>query len=228
MKWLVVAALAAVSGSSLTFLVWQSVAGPPNPVPEKAPQDAGSGVIEGIGYVEPASEVRQLAPKMGGVIKACSVKAGDVVRKGDLILALHDEKEAAAVAPARRQLEVARAEEVQVRSGVNRFRIQAAEKAVARFQADYQFAAQEVERLRKIRATRAASQSEVEAAEARRSRLEASLRQAEADLLYLQNYVRDVDEALMKAKVAQAEANLELAQQQRRDLWVLAPSTGPC
>jgi ABC exporter DevB family membrane fusion protein len=224
MKWLLIAALAAVLGSSLTFLVWQSPAGPPGP--EKAPPGPGGGVVEGIGYVEPASEVRQLAPRSGGVIKACFVKGGDVVRKGDLILTLHDEKEAAAVTLARKQLEVARAEEKQVRSGVNRYRILAAEKAVARCQGDYQYAAQEADRLRRVRATRAASQSELEAAEARRSRLEASWRQAEADLLHLQNFVRDVDEALARAKVKQAEASLEVAEQRLRDLRVRAPFDG--
>jgi HlyD family secretion protein len=50
--------------------------------------------------------------------------------------------------------------------------------------------------------------------------------QAEAELLHLENYVRDVDMALMKAKVRQAEANLELAEQQLRDLCVSAPCDG--
>jgi multidrug resistance efflux pump len=227
MKWVVIAVLAAVSGSSLTFLVWQAKTNPPEPLSARGAQEqGGSGVIEGIGYVEPASEVRQLAPKVGGVIKACSVKAGDVVRQGDLLLTLHDEKEAAAVALARSQLEVARAEAAQVRSGVNRYRIQAAEKAVARCQAEYQHAAQEAERARNLIGNRAASRSEMEAAEARRLRLEASLRQAEADLLHLKNFVRDVDEALAKAKVKHAEAGLEVAEQQLRDLRVLAPFDG--
>jgi multidrug resistance efflux pump len=66
----------------------------------------------------------------------------------------------------------------------------------------------------------------MESADARRSRLEASLRQAEAELLHLKNYVRDVDLALMKAKVSQAEANVEVAEQQLRDLRVLAPFDG--
>jgi multidrug resistance efflux pump len=75
-------------------------------------------------------------------------------------------------------------------------------------------------------ATRAASQSDVDAAEARRLQAEASAQQAEAELLHLKNYVRDVDEALLTAKVRQAEANLEQAEQQRRDLRVVAPFDG--
>jgi len=191
-----------------------------------ARREPRSSLIEGIGYVEPESEVRQLSPKTGGVIKACYVKVGDVVHKGDPIIALHDEKETAAVTLARKQLEVARAEEAQVRSGINHYRILAAEKTVARFQAEYQHAVQEADRTRKIYASRAGSQSDMEAADARRSEIEASLRQAEAELLHLKNYVRDVDEALMMAKVSQAEANLELAEQQLRDLQVVAPFDG--
>jgi multidrug resistance efflux pump len=151
---------------------------------------------------------------------------GDVVRKGDPILNLHDEKEAAAVSLARKQLEVARAEEAQVKSGVNPYRIVAAEKTVARNRAEYLYAAQEGDRTRKMYATRAASQSDMEAADARRVQLEASLRQAEAELLYLKNYVREEDEALAKAKVSQAEANLEATEQQFRDLRVFAPMDG--
>jgi multidrug resistance efflux pump len=151
---------------------------------------------------------------------------GDVVRKGDPLLALHDEKEVAAVALARTQLEVARAEEAQVKRGINRYRILAAEKTVARFQAEYRYATQEAERMHKMYGGRAASQSDLEAADARQLQREAVLRQAEADLLHLQHYVRDVDEALMKAKVLQAEAQLGLAEQQLRDLRVLAPFDG--
>jgi HlyD family secretion protein len=150
MKWVVPVALAAATGSSLTFLAWRSAVSSPEQAPASTRSEAGGrGVIEGIGYVEPASEVRQLSPKTGGVIKACSVKVGDWVRKGDPILTLHDEKEAAALALARKQLEVAQAEEAQVKSGINRYRILAAERTVARFQAEYKYAFQEADRTRK-------------------------------------------------------------------------------
>jgi multidrug resistance efflux pump len=227
MKWLLLTALAAASGASLTFLVWRSSGSSSEQARTATQLEHGRrGIIESIGYVEPKSEVRQLSPKTGGVIKECYVKVGAAVRNGEVILALHDEKEAAAVALARKQLEVAQAEEEQVKSGVNRYRVLAAEKAVARFQAQYTFAGQEAERTRKMYGGKAASPSDTEAADARCLQLEAALRQAEAELLYLKNYVRDVDEALMKAKVRQARAGLELAEQQLRDLRVLAPFDG--
>jgi multidrug resistance efflux pump len=226
MKWLVVLALAATSGAALVGAIRWSGAGSSEQETAHPRPDPGGTAMEGIGYVEPASEVRRLSPKTGGVIKACYARVGQVVRKGTPILTLHDEKEAAAVDLARKQLEVARAEEEQLKSGVNRYRVLAAEKAVARCQAQYQYAAHEAERTRKIYAGKAASSSDTEAAEARRAQLEASLRQAEAELLYLRNYVRDVDAALARAKVRQARANLELAEQQLRDLCVMAPFDG--
>src|SRR5262249_41134693 len=110
--------------------------------------------------------------------------------------------------------------------GVNTYRILAAEKTVARLEAASRNAAQEADRTRKAYANQAASQADLEAVNARRSQLEASLRQAEAELLHLKNYVRDVDEALMGARVGQAEATLPRAEQQLRDLRVLAPCDG--
>jgi multidrug resistance efflux pump len=225
MKLLLVIALAAASGSSLTFLVWRPTASFPEQVrTDTRLEPGGSSTLEGIGYVEPASEVRQLSPRTGGVIKACYVKVGDVVPKGDPILTLHDEKETAAVSLARKQLEVARAEEAQVKSGIHPSRILAAEQTVAGCQAAYNYATREVDRTRNL--NRAASQSDMESADARRLQMKASLLQAESELLHLKNYVRDVDESLMKAKVRQAEANLEVAEQQLRDLRVLAPFEG--
>jgi ABC exporter DevB family membrane fusion protein len=218
---------AAASAVSLAALDWSPGGSSPAPVPgERRPEADGPGAIEGIGFVEPLSVVRQLVPKGGGVIKACYVKAGDGVRKGDVLLALHDEKEAAAVALARRQLEVARAEEAQVRSGINPHRIKAAEKAVARLRAEWQHATREADRNRRLVPSGAISQGENDATDSKQWQLQAALHEAEAELLHLKNHVRDVDVALAQAKGSQAEANLAVAEQQLLDLRVLAPCDG--
>jgi multidrug resistance efflux pump len=223
-KWLLFLA-AGGSAVSLAALDWRS--GSSSPAPSGTGPEAGErGFIEGIGYVEPASQVRRLVPKTGGVIKACSRKAGDVVRKGEVIVTLHDEKEAAAVALARRQLEVARAEEAQVQSGINPFRIRAAEKAVARWQEEWEHATKEAARNQRLVHSGAVSQAETETTDSRRLQAQASLQEAEAELLHLKNHVRDVDAALVQAKVRQAEANLAVAEQHLRDLRVLAPCDG--
>ncbi len=223
-KWLLILA-AAAAAVSLTALDWHS-GGSSSAPEETGPEAGGRGLIEGIGFVEPASQIRQLVPKTGGVIKAVYFKAGDVVRKGEALLTLHDEKELAAVELARRQLEVARAEEAQVQSGINPFRIRAAEKAVARWQEEWEHAKREAARNQRLVQSGAASQAETETTDSKRWQVQASLQEAEAELLHLKNQVRDVDVALFQAKVRQAKANLAVAEQQLRDLRVLAPCDG--
>src|SRR5438094_488390 len=101
--------LAAATGTGVSFLARTE----PRAVAE-AEEDLGEN-IEGVGHVEPASEVRRLSAKTGGLIRECHVQAGAVVRKGTVLVVLHDEKETAALAVARRQLEVACAEEAQMK-----------------------------------------------------------------------------------------------------------------
>ncbi len=225
-KWLLLLT-AAASAVMLAALDWRPGGSSPTPAAGGTGSEAGErGFIEGIGWVEPASQTRRLVPRTGGVIQACFFKAGDRVRKGEVLLALHDAKEAAAVALARRQLEVARAEEAQVRSGVNPYRIQAAEKAVARWRAEWENASREAARNQRLVRSGAVSQAETETADSRQLQLQASLHEAEAELLHLKNQVRDVDTALVQARVRQAEANLKLAEHQLQDLRVVAPCDG--
>ena len=72
MKWLFLlgfSALAAAGG----IASWLLAAGP------QAAPGRGAGTtppeVHGIGYVEPASEVRQLLPRTGGVVRRCQVRA---------------------------------------------------------------------------------------------------------------------------------------------------------
>ena len=44
--------------------------------------------IHGIGYIEPLSELRQLVPRTGGVIRRCVASLAQRVRSGDVILEL--------------------------------------------------------------------------------------------------------------------------------------------
>jgi hypothetical protein len=63
MKWILLITLTAVSGASLTLLSWHR-ATPPNPEAAGSHASPAWGKsIEGIGYVEPGSELR---PEMRG------------------------------------------------------------------------------------------------------------------------------------------------------------------
>ena len=74
--------IAAVAGVAVRQVVLTG-----GPASEIAADDgpAGDGPftqeVQGVGRVEPASEVRRLMMRTGGVVKRCRVKAGEVVRK---------------------------------------------------------------------------------------------------------------------------------------------------
>ena len=107
------------------------LAGNPSPPsgPEADPSRAGRWV-QGVGYVEPAGEVRRLTFKGNGVIGECRVRVGDAVRQGDVLMALRHDEVKAALAVAEQELAVAQAARAKVLSGVNPFQITAAERRV--------------------------------------------------------------------------------------------------
>src|SRR5271165_2216881 len=86
--------------------------------------------VQGIGYVEPVSEVRRLMTRAGGIIKRCYFQAGDAVPKGAVILELDDSTQRADLEVARMQLEMIRAEADDVNQGTNPYRIKAVEQTV--------------------------------------------------------------------------------------------------
>src|SRR5262249_22585934 len=91
------------------------------------PVEAAAADVQGIGHVQPVSEVRRLLMRTGGVVKRCHVKAGDTVRKGAPLLELEDATQRAEVEVARKNLALARAEADHVNAGINPFKIQAVE-----------------------------------------------------------------------------------------------------
>src|SRR5436309_2454711 len=70
-----------------------------SPSPEGAPAVAGPPArwVQGVGYVEPVSEVRRLSFKGNGVIGRCLVEVGQDVRRGDVLIWLSNGEEQAAV-----------------------------------------------------------------------------------------------------------------------------------
>jgi multidrug resistance efflux pump len=84
----------------------------------------------------------------------------------------------------------------------------------------------ESERSRRAFQQAAASEQEHELARTNFAQKERGLRNAEAQLQYLKNYVRPEDRSLALAKVRHAEAELELARQRLRDTVLVAPCDG--
>jgi ABC exporter DevB family membrane fusion protein len=183
-------------------------------------------VIEGLGYVEPASEVRGLMVRTGGVIRSCCVKAGDAVRKGDLLLELDNSTQLADLELARKQLEQARADAAEVNAGVNPYRLRVLERSLDRLREKVRHASADVNRYDQLVDHGGVSKQDYDLALTRQAQAEMELREQEAELLHLRHYVTPEKSALMAAKVDQATANLHLAEERLQETRVTAPCDG--
>jgi ABC exporter DevB family membrane fusion protein len=227
MKWLLVVGLVATSASSLTLLVWRSTASSPEHVPTRnQPEHNSSGVIEGIGYIEPASELRRLMFRTGGVIRSCFVKAGDVVHKGDLLCELDNSTQRADVELTRKQLAQAKADAAEVNAGVNPYRLKVLERTIDRLREKVRHAKADFARYERLVDKGGVSKQEYDRSRTERTQAENELREQEAELLHLRNYVTPEKRVLMAAKIEQAAANLRLAEERLEETRLLAPFDG--
>lgn len=227
MKWALLITLA-VAASGLAF--WQlhvtSRAVDVKSAPSQRATSSEGPEVQGMGHVEPVSEVRKLMLRAGGIVKRCSVKAGDTMRVGEPILELEDSTQRAEVEVARKNLELARAEADHVNAGVNPYRIQVAEQTAERLREKSRYWRSEGERLRKLIATHAASEQEYQAVETQRRQTEVELREQEAELEHLRKHVTAEHRALLEAKVRSARSSLELAEERLRETKLTAPFNG--
>lgn len=173
--------------------------------------DTTGSLFQGIGYVEPASEIRELRFQMDGIIGTISVAEGQKVRKGEVLATLRNQAERSGVAIAERNLAVAKAKESLVRKGINAFRIEAARREVARCRAVHLYAKSEYERVKTLSSSRTVSKADYEKAESEFRQAESSLDAAQASLDALVNDVRPEDIAVAHAEVQLREAELAKA-----------------
>jgi HlyD family secretion protein len=227
MKWLIITALAAVSGSSLTLLVWRATGSPQEQVAINiGPQPDGGSVVEGIGYVEPRSDLRRLMFRTGGVIRSCFVNAGDVVHKGDLLCELDNSTQRAELELARKQVAQTKAGAADVNAGVNPYRLKVLERTIDRLREKVSHAKQDLERHERLVDSGGVSKQDYDAARTTRTQAEIELREMEAELLHLHNYVTPEKKALMRSNIDHAAANLLLAEERLWETRITAPFDG--
>lgn len=192
------------------------------------PEAAAPGPVEmlGIGYVEPFTEVRQLMMRTGGVIKRCYVQVGALVHKGEPILELEDATQRAEVEVARKELELACAEASFVKAGVNPYRIKVIEQTTRRLTEKLNYSRTQALRYKAMISSLAASRQEYENMNTQWRQTEGELKEQEAELEHLKHYVTPEQKAMQEAKVRQAQAKLELAQEKLRETKLLAPFDG--
>jgi HlyD family secretion protein len=224
--------LVTVPGVALGYLsgVLKGVQGPPAATAEAAAAPAGERPspewVQGVGYVEPESEVHRLFFKVDGVIGQCPARPGDVLKKGDVVMALDDRDQRVDVAVAEAELELARARRCRTLAGIEPFAIAAAADKVDLLREQLRYADKEYDRNRGLLHHGAVSDFDNELTTTARVQREAQLRQAEAEFRHLKNYVRPEDRELADAEVRCAEARLGQARQRLWDTVLTAPFDG--
>ena len=182
--------------------------------------------IQGIGYVEPAGEVRRLSFLHPGIVGELAVDVGKDVARGELLMRQTDREERAALSEAEAMLEMTKAECQQTLAGVNPERIRAMEAARAANEAAATNTRRDYERLEKLIKRGVASQIERDHAQAGALRADASLKQAEAELANLRVFVRPEDIAVAEQKVRLAESRVSTAKARLLETELRAPAPG--
>jgi HlyD family secretion protein len=185
-----------------------------------------AGTIQGLGFVEPVSEVRKLAFKVNGIIARCPGEIGRRYRKGDILIELDSREQRAALEVAEAEWKLAQAQREKTLSGVNPHQIEAASHKVVMLKEQANYWEKEHERAKPLVTRGAVSISEYDKTFTERAQSCAELHQAEADLRYLRHSVRDEDRKVALATVASAKARLGVAKEQFEDTIMRAPFDG--
>ncbi len=191
-----------------------------------APAEPAGGWVQGIGYVEPAGEVRRLSFLHPGIVGEVLVDIGKDVSAGEVLMRQTGREESAALAEAEAALATAKTEYQQTLAGVNPERIHALEAARAASEAAAKNARRDHERLEQLLAKGVVSQLERDHGETESLRAEAHFKQAEAELANLRLFVRPEDIAVAENKTKSAETRVETARTRLLEKELRAPITG--
>lgn len=182
--------------------------------------------IQGIGYVEPASEVLRLVFKHPGILGDYKVEIGQPVNKGEVLALQQNLEEQNAVAVAESQLQAAKADLEKVLAGVNPYEIEAKKNAQQVSLLDAEYSRRKLERIDQLRSHKFASEDERDLAETSAKLKQADSRRLAAETRYLTHFVREVDKQVATAQVAVAEAQLQAAKQRLAETQLVAPISG--
>jgi multidrug resistance efflux pump len=223
--------LLCVIAASGTFAFWS--AGTLAPLIKKQQQenaapkaDVRIRAVRGVGYVEPVSGIRKLSFKADGIINSMRVQVGQVVKAGDELAALQNRDELAAINVAKQDVELAKADREKLLSGVHPAEVRAAELRIARLAERQRFNEQLFARESKLFAQKVGTKEKLEEVTSDLHQSQTELKEAQAELNRLQNFVRAEDRAQSAARVALAEAKLSAARDVYNDTILVAPVSG--
>jgi HlyD family secretion protein len=151
---------------------------------------------------------------------------GGSFRKGDLLMALRNQEQQAALTVAEEELRLALAERDKVFRGVNSYQIAAAESRLELLEEQARHRAREQERARLLARGQAVSGADYDKARTDLAQTEAARRQAASELSYLEHFVTPEDRRLGQARVEVARARVELLRARLEDTLLRAPFDG--
>ena len=192
---------------------------------DAAPVGRGPSLVTASGYVVPRHKV-EVSSKIVGRVKEVSVKRGDRVKAGDVLMRIDDEDFQARVRSSQAQVATLRARLAEFKAGSRPQEIAAALANAASSEATLRNAELEVQRLKSLRAKGAVSQQDLDRAQTAldvaRAKLESDRKSAE--LVRIGPRKEQIEAA--EAQLHEAEGNLELAQTELSYTVITAPISG--
>jgi multidrug resistance efflux pump len=182
--------------------------------------------IQGIGYVEPGSEVRRLAFKHPGILGEYKVALDQTVATGEILATQQNAEEQIAVQVAETQLQLAQANLAQILAGAHPEEIAAKKNAQNYAALDAEYAERKLQRIERLQSNKFASEDERDLAETTAKLKQAANRRSLSETRYLTHYVREVDQLAAKAEVKVAEAKLQAAKQALAETILTSPING--
>lgn len=190
-------------------------------------------VIPGFGTSEPPQwngyveadyvYVGALSP---GAITELDVREGQVVAAGDMLFALEDRQQQAALDAAEAQVDVARANADNLATGSRSAEIDVIRANLAKAEADFDLAQSQSERSDQLLAQGLTPQAQADQARATLRSAEAQVAQLQAQLRVAELPARDPQRIAAEASLAVAEANAERARDDLADRISTAPEAG--
>ncbi len=192
-----------------------------SPSTSRSPQ-----TIEGLGYIEPVSELRRLTPKVNGIVRRCVAVEGQPLKTGDVILELDSTVEERALEVAHAKLALAKSRLVELDAGINPHRIRAAERTLERLHEAHRFAVTEFERQSALSARKATTTAETDGIRTLRDQAQMAFQEQEAVVAHLQNHVTPENRAVSIAEVEHANSEVAQAKASLQNMIITAPCEG--
>jgi biotin carboxyl carrier protein len=194
--------------------------------PAPPPQALKSNTVGAVGLVEPASENIDLGCAVSGVITSVDAKAGDTVKKGQVLFEIDQRDSRAQLAARQADLDLARVQLRKLEQEPRPEELPSAEAKVQEAKSALQDAETQKTLIESVSDRRAVKQEDLLRRRIAYASAEARLKQAQADLALLKSGAWEPDKAIARVQIQQAEANLRAVEVEIERRVVRAPMDG--